>query len=589
MSDAAGRTPLATRLLITGGIVAMALVLLMTGFVDRSIRQVWLDDLDERLAGIAAAVGAGLSDGSEQDLVSRAAESTGTRITLIAADGGVIADSHQDEALMESHADRPEVVAALDGERGRDTRLSRSSGFAQRYLALPAVDGIVVRVSTPVSVIDQQLAATRQAVAIAGLVVAALAISLLVLFARRLVRPVERLALQAQSVAAGDLTVEPERSSVVELDRLALALGAIVHDLGGRMEDAERASATLDAVLSTLPQGTLLFDGEDRLVYANASSRDLLGTVPPDLASLAPFQMQESVRAARTGTADTRELEHGLPARRLRAVATPVDADGSVVLVVADVTERARVEAMRRDFVANASHELKTPVATAIASAEALQIAMSRGDPSAEKFASQVVASAGHLERLVSDLLDLSRLEQETPQMASFNLGSVVGDEASQARARMEDNGLSLRVDAGDVVVSADEGAVRTAVRNLIDNAVRHTAGGGAIEVTVAERAGTAVIEVTDTGEGIPTADLARVFERFYRVDAARSRATGGTGLGLAIVRHVAESHGGRAMVRSELGAGSTFTVELPSSGCLPGGAVAERGSTAEGGEGARP
>lgn len=564
MSDTASRASLATRLLIAGGMVALALVLLMTGFVDRSIRQIWLDDLDERLAGIGAAVGAGLSPGSEQILVTRAAESTGTRITLIAVDGDVVADSHQDEAQMESHADRPEVLAALAGERGRDTRLSRSSGFAQRYLALPAVEGIVVRVSTPLSVIEEQLAATRQAVALAGLAVAALAILVLVLFARRLVRPVESLASQAQAVAAGDLSIEPERSSVLELDRLALALGAIVHDLGGRVEEAERASATLDAVLSALPQGTLLFDDEDQLVYANASSRELLGTVPGNLESLAPFQLQGAVRAARSGAVETRELDHGLPERRLRAVATPVDTEGSVVLVIADVTERARVEAMRRDFVANASHELKTPVATAIASAEALQIALSRGDPSAERFASQVAASAAHLERLVSDLLDLSRLEQETPELVSLDLGAVVSDEVERARGRAGDNGLSLLVEAGEVTVLADEGAVRTAVRNLIDNAVRHTARGGSIEVRVAAQAGNALIEVSDTGEGIPTADLERVFERFYRVDAARSRETGGTGLGLAIVRHVAESHGGRASVKSELGSGSTFTVLIP-------------------------
>lgn len=570
MSDSPGRTSLATRLLVTGTIVAMALVLLMIGFVDRSIREIWLEDLDERLAGIGAAVGAGLSEGHEQALVSQVAEATGTRVTLITADGDVVADSHQDEAVMESHADRPEVIAALGGVRGVDTRLSRSSGFAQRYLALPAVNGVVVRVSTPVSVIEAQLAGTRQAVAMAGVLVAALAILLLVLFARRMVRPLGRLADQAQAIAGGDLGVEPVRSQVSELDRLALSLGAIVRDLGGRMAEAERASATLDAVLSAMPQGTLLYDGADRLVYANAAAGEILGAVSGDLGSLAPFQLQEAVRNARSLGVQTRELDHGLPTRRLRAVVTPISPEGSVVLVLADVTERARLDAMRRDFVANASHELKTPVATAIASAEALQIALSRGDPSAERFAAQVASAAGQLERLVSDLLDLSRLEQEAPVLVPLNLGSVVSDEVERARARVEDNGLSLEVDAGEVQIAADEGAIRAAVRNLIDNAVRHTGRGGAIDVRVTASDGMALLEVADTGEGIPTADLPRIFERFYRVDSARSRETGGTGLGLAIVRHVAESHGGKASVKSELGAGSTFTVELPQQAHLP-------------------
>lgn len=564
MTSPEGGTTLATRLLVTGGLVAMALVLLMMTLVDRSIRTIWLEDLDERLIGIAAAVGAGLSTEDLQATVSDAAGGAGTRITLIAVDGDVVADSHQDEALMENHADRPEVTAALGGSVGRDTRLSVSSGFLQRYVALPPTDGVVVRVSTPVSVIEEQLSRTRQAVAMAGVVVAALAILLLVVVGRRLVRPVVRLADQAQAVAAGDLSVEPQGSSVVELDRLSAALGDIIHDLGGRMQEAERASATLDAVLSALPAGTVLFSGDDRVLYANPAAAELLGSVPADLRSLTPFPLQEVVRAARAGKPSARELDHGLPQRRLRAAATGLDSSGRVVLSIADITERTRLEAMRRDFVTNASHELKTPVATAIASAEALQIALSRGDPSAERFASQVATAAGQLERLVADLLDLSRLEQEVLELAPVRLDEVITDEVEKLRTRAGDNDLTLTLTASEVVVRGDEGALRTAVRNLIDNAIRHTPRGGRIEVEVEAGNGTAVLRVTDNGEGIPSAELNRIFERFYRVDSARSRDTGGTGLGLAIVRHVAETHGGDATVQSELGTGSTFTVTLP-------------------------
>lgn len=555
MTDPPGRSSISSRLLVTGGIVAMALVLLMMGAVERSIRSIWLGDLDDHLAELGGVIVAGLGSGDDDAWITEVSARTGVRVTLIAPDGLVVADSHEEEAELENHGDRPEVLAALRGEVGHDTRLSESSGFAQRYVALP-FPGLVVRVSTPTSVIEDRLADTRRVIAIAGVTVAALAIGLLILTSRRLARPLERLAAQAKAVASGDLMVEPERSSVTELDEMAVALSSIIRDLGGRIEEAERASSALEAVLSALPQATLLFDGDDTLVYANPAARVVLGEVPSGLL--------EMVRAARVGEVDPEEIDHGTTARRLRAVATRVDDSGRVVLVVSDVTERARLEAMRRDFVANASHELKTPVATAIASAEALQIALSRADPSAERFAARVAASARHLERLVSDLLDLSRLEQESPVLAPLDLGALVAEETVSARQRVEDNGLTLSVETIPVTISGDDAALRTAIRNLIDNAVRHTAAGGSIYVRVGSSDGFAVVDVADTGEGIPTADLDRVFERFYRVDTARSRETGGTGLGLAIVRHVVEGHGGRVSVTSELGQGSTFTVELP-------------------------
>lgn len=566
MSDQPRRTTLATRLLIVGGIVAMALVVLMMALVDRSIRRVWLDELDQRLAETATVVGAGRG-GAEGDQiwVERVAEGTGGRVTLITADGDVIADSHSDEAAMENHADRPEIVTARSGELGTATRLSATSGFSQRYVAIPPVDGVIVRVSMPLSAIEEQLGRTRQTVAAAGVTVAILAIVLLFLFGRRLARPVVRLADQAHAVASGDLTVVPERSAISELDRLAMALGDIVHDLGGRIEEAEQASSTLEAVLAALPQGTLLFDKDDALVYANPAASEILGAVPNRLGSLAPLQLQELVRTSRTyGDRQAQEMEHGVPTRRLRAVATPLGPGGRALLVLSDITERAKLESMRRAFVTNASHELKTPVATAIAASEALKIALSRGDSSAERFASQVASASGQLERLVSDLLDLSRLEQELLDLVPMRLDDVVRAEAAKARERVEDNGISLGLATEEATVLGDEGALSAAVRNLIDNAVRHTPPGGRIDVEVGVADGEAVLRVADTGEGIPTADLDRVFERFYRVDSARSRETGGTGLGLAIVRHVVENHGGRVSVHSSLGAGSTFTVELP-------------------------
>jgi signal transduction histidine kinase len=259
-----------------------------------------------------------------------------------------------------------------------------------------------------------------------------------------------------------------------------------------------------------------------------------------------------------------RILDHGSPTRRLRGVATPFTDDDRVLLLVVDVTERERTDAVRRDFVANASHELKTPVSTIIASSEALQIALDRADPSALDFADRIEDSARQLDRLVGDLLDLSRLERDKPELAPIRLDHLVRDEVERTRDEASDKGLDLEVTTETVIAMGNHRDVAIAVRNILDNAVRYTPVGGSIVVNVARDDSFATVSVTDTGEGIPTRDIDRVFERFYRVDSARSRATGGTGLGLSIVRHVVESHGGSVALESELGVGSTFTIRLP-------------------------
>jgi signal transduction histidine kinase len=207
---------------------------------------------------------------------------------------------------------------------------------------------------------------------------------------------------------------------------------------------------------------------------------------------------------------------------------------------------------------------LKTPVSTIIASSEALRLALERGDDSALAFAARIEGSAHQLDRLVGDLLDLSRLEREFPEVAPVRVDRLIGDEVQRARGEADSKGLALEMISQSVTAMVNQRDVAIAVANLLDNAIRHTSEGGTVTVEVTGDRDEVVVSVTDTGEGIPTRDIDRVFERFYRVDAARSRATGGTGLGLSIVRHVAESHGGSVSVESQLGVGSTFTIRLP-------------------------
>jgi signal transduction histidine kinase len=250
--------------------------------------------------------------------------------------------------------------------------------------------------------------------------------------------------------------------------------------------------------------------------------------------------------------------------RRLRGLAVPLAEDERVLLIVIDVTARERAAAVRRDFVANASHELKTPVSTIVASSEALRMAVGKGDDTALEFAAQIEASARQLDSLVADLLDLSRLEREEPDRDPVGLDLLITEEVERVRPAVADKGIALVVATTAAQMRGSRRDLAIAIRNILDNAVRYTGRGGEIHVSLARDGQELVLAIRDTGEGIPTRDLGRIFERFYRVDAARSRLSGGTGLGLSIVKHVVEGHGGAVEVASELGQGSTFTVRLP-------------------------
>jgi two-component system phosphate regulon sensor histidine kinase PhoR len=571
MSSRVGaRTKLSSRFLVYYALAYLVLIGLMGLIVDRSIRTVLISDVDDTLA-VAARLGwESLPDDQAdyQDWAVATFQASGFRTSLIDADGLVLAESHSNPAVLENHADRPEVQAALRGEIGVANRVSESTGFDQRYVAIPIQEGLIVRTSVPTRVIDGQLGRVRLSVVVTSTVFGLVGVAVVAVLARRFARPISELTEQARSVAEGETDVTPRRSRVWELDELGLAISTVANRLGSRLSEAEQTTATLEVVLGALSQGTVLFDGSDRVVYANPSAYSILGAVPNELSGLAPLQLQTAVREARASRDQvTRLLDHGSPTRRLRGVATPFTGDDRVLLLVVDITERERTDAIRRDFVANASHELKTPVSTIIASSEALQIALDRGDASALGFADRIEGSARQLDRLVGDLLDLSRLERDKPELAPVRLDHLVRDEVERMRTDAEGDGLEVLLSTETVTAMANHRDVAIAIRNVLDNAVRYTTEGGSIAVDVSRDGGHAVVSVTDTGEGIPTRDIERVFERFYRVDSARARATGGTGLGLSIVKHVAESHGGTVSVESELGVGSTFTIRLPADG----------------------
>ncbi|MGZ8619367.1 MAG: sensor histidine kinase [Actinomycetota bacterium] len=337
-------------------------------------------------------------------------------------------------------------------------------------------------------------------------------------------------------------------------------------ELAERVRAGEEDRARMALVLSSMLEGVILFDPDGSAVFANPSAERHLGAVPRSIGGVLPLALQEAARrASGLRPAASGEAEVGSPPRWLRGSAVPVHGDGSVLLVVRDVTEARRLDAIRRDFVANASHELKTPAASIQAAAETIQTA-SLDDPDVvPRFAAQLEREAVRLSRIVGDLLDLSRLESGSELDEVVALDAVLRDEAERFEDTAAEAGIELSIHADLAPRVRGSGRdLALLVRNLVDNAIRYTRPGGRVDAGVSAEDGEVVLAVADTGLGIPQRELPRIFERFYRVDRARSRETGGTGLGLSIVRHVVENHGGSISVTSELGRGTRFEVRLP-------------------------
>ena len=402
---------------------------------------------------------------------------------------------------------------------------------------------------------------------IVALIVAAGGIGLATgwLLAGRRHRKLRSVTAAVSRISAGETGVRIAPMGGPEIAALAEALNRMSADLEARLEQLGRDRQEREAILSAMEEGVILIDSAGDVAYANPSAERILGSVPRNVRGLSPTGLRSLVEEVKgDGLPREREVETGIPARVLSASAVPLEAIGDVMLVVRDVTVERRVEAMRRDFVTDASHELKTPAAAIRAAAETVERAVDEDPAAAVKFATQLRRDAVRLSRIVSDLLDLSRLESEHPDLEPVRLDRVVADEMKRMKAQAVESGVALRWEGDPVTVSGSTKDLALLARNLLENAVRYTPKGGRVSVEVRGDNGSVTFSVADTGIGIPSRDLPRIFERFYRVDRARSRDTGGTGLGLSIARHVVERHGGQIQAESELGQGSRFVVTLP-------------------------
>lgn len=432
-------------------------------------------------------------------------------------------------------------------------------------MAACALTVVAVAVLLVVALDQGRLGGVRLIVVLGAGLTALIGVAVIWLVAKGATGPVRRITAEVERMSRGDLAARVEPSEGEELGPLAETLNRMADRLGARIEAVDRDREQLQQILGTMEEGVVLTGDGGGVRFANPAARRMLGATPETLRTLTPASLRILVEEVLTtkGPAE-REIETGLPIRNLLATGIPLRDAGGVLVVLRDVTAARRVTAMRRDFVADASHELKTPVAAIQAAAETLERAL-RDDPeAAARFAGQLRRESARLSRLVSDLLDLSRLESERPEFELVRFDLLAQEEAARLGDSAREAGVTLEIDARPLTVSGSTKDLALLVGNLLENAVQYTPSGGRVRLEVGSADDSVVLSVEDTGIGIPSRDLPRVFERFYRVDRARSRATGGTGLGLSIARHVTEQHGGRIEAESELGRGSTFRVWLP-------------------------
>jgi two-component system phosphate regulon sensor histidine kinase PhoR len=562
------------RRLVAGSVLILALAILILLWVaERSLRRDLQGDIAGTLEREARLVREALpADTTEwQSAVRRLSAQTSHRITLIGRDGWVRADS--DFPLgplppIENHSQRPEVRDALAGHTGVASRKSETVGRLLLYVALPGGPG-AVRVAAGLEQVDEVVSRAQQAVAGAALLALVIGSVLALAAGRSIARPLVEIGSAAQAIADGEPPRFPH-SGIPDIDSLVQALRQMHRQLGERFDELRSEQAESAALVESMVEGVIAADERGRIRTINGAARRLLGyTVTdtlPDLAELFRVKAaREVVDAALAGQAvQDRQLE--MDDRVLLMNARPLPRGGAV-LVIHDLTQLRRLEAMRRDFVANVSHELKTPLTSISGYGETL-LTDSPDEETTRRFLSTIVSNARRMQRLVDNLLDLARLEsgQWRPEPEPIDLEEMAQEAWSEFQGGTRAQGIAFEIDICPDAASvfADADALREVLTNLIDNSLRYTSAGGRIVCRgKAEHAGVSV-SVADNGAGMAREHLPRVFERFYRADQSRSRDEGGTGLGLAIVKHIVEAHGGRVSAASELGIGTTIVCWFP-------------------------
>ena len=528
---------------------------------------------------------------------------SGARVALIAADGKVIAESSPDAVgSSENPSSFPEIQEAFASGQGEtirySTALHREFAFRAIRFVPPGSSSVVLRLGLPVADVESSLADLRRRLLAATLTILTAGAIALFVFFRSFAERVERLRRFALRLSEGDFRPLPPERSSDELGELTEALNGTaawmdrtIHSLSG---ERNRSSA----ILRSMVEGVAVIDAQERLVFSNRAfseilnldstsgggryvieiirNIELLGLIRRALEGEEGLQIDLvmgtiqqrcfSVTAAPVKASEASAISGGALATKSEAIAA--ERPSGAVIVLHDVTELRRLERVRQDFVANVSHEFRTPLTAIQGFAETLLAGALEDPANNRRFLGIMRDHATRLARLTDDLLKLARIEAGKLEVQFFPVGVVDLVERCAETALLKANqkqiALEIEIPPDLPPVRGDAGLLRDVLQNLLDNAIQYTPCGGKIQVSAVQEEHEIVIAVADTGIGIPLADQERIFERFYRVDAARSREAGGTGLGLSIAKHIVDVHGGRLWVESEVGIGSKFSFSIP-------------------------
>lgn len=530
-----------------------------------------------------------LSDPGFLEFCRKTAEDSGTRLTVIAPDGKVLYDSDGDYSTMPSHEERPELKQALTERRlVSSQRYSATLMKEMIYVADPLVDakGDVVgafRLSLPLAVVDTNIGALKIKLFFFAVFLALLSMGFGLLISRRLSRPLEEVRKSVVRMAEGDLNKRISAAGgIEEINALAEAVNSLGVQLKLRISDITSRKNELSTILSSMSEGVIAVDPDLRMIIVNKAAREILGMKEDSVEGHTVYEvlrnphMQsfvEKLLATRSPAED--ELEWDAGDKRILvlrgSIMMDADSPSGAVVVIRDITRMRKLEDMRRDFVANVSHEIKTPVTAIKTAVETLAAQSDSFPPPLRRFLEIIGRHADRLADLVGDVLSLSALESGSSSMGmlfSFrqeSLFRILQTALELCRSRAESAQVTLKLECGEKIrLFADASLLEQAVVNLVDNAIKYSPAGETVRIAGEEKEDHILIRVSDHGCGIPEQEHDRIFERFYRVDKARSRKLGGTGLGLSIVKHIVLAHHGTVHVESVPGEGSTFVIELP-------------------------
>ncbi len=578
------RSPLFRKLLFTGFLLIVVTLagidFLLTRYTaDRETKHVE-NELDVSTRILASEL-RGVEPGELATWTNRAAELANARVTIIDGNGLVLADSQHGPESMENHAQRPEVREAMERRRGTAIRHSPTLDTDFYYLALPAVyqgqDGAIVRLAVPMQQVRKSIAEVRWRILRISFFGALLALAAAYLFSRALTRRIRRI----QAFAEGQLQarfsepLEPEPDD--EIGALARSLREMSERLQDMLNRLSVESARREAILASMVEGVLAVDSELRVTFCNESFAHAVGAIAPVPEHLPLLQL---VRDPAFLSLLTRVLTTGHPARERLVLAAASGKSYEIqtallgdkprrgaIAILHDISELERLERIRKDFVANVSHELRTPLAAIQGYTETLLDGGLEDPANSRRFVEIINAQAIRLNSLASDLLVLSEVESEraAPPLERISVRDAVASAIRSVEPEALVRGVRL-IAAGvkDLYIMGHRFRIEQVLVNLLQNAVKFNRSGGEVRVRAGSEQGKVRIVVSDTGIGIPSEELTRIFERFYRVDKARSRDVGGTGLGLSIVKHLTEKMNGTVSVESELGKGSIFALLFP-------------------------